>query len=310
MRRPRPPGLRVSFRDEYEPRREETSGEPIPGEAERGRSPSRLPRLLLLVAVVLLAILVVAVIFLWRSLGDTLSGTSTERDSIASGPKPRLRLTNGPGQVRIEGEEGLTTVEYEVTKHAVASDPAAAKRRASEVAVNLSREDSAFVLETEGGRDTGADYALRVPSGSSVEISSEAGDVEVSGLLGDLTISAEAGDVTIRDVGGSSTVEVPQGDVAISGVSTDTGQMELEVGSGDVTLQDVVVGTLEARVEAGDVALSGRFSGGGRVSVETGDINANLPPEDTKELTLEARVGEVLREAPPETPDAGRQESS
>ena len=111
-------------------------------------------------------------------------------------------------------------------------------------------------------------------------------------------------------MGGSSTVEAPQGDVAISGVSTDTGQMELEVGSGDVTLQDVVVGTLEAQVEAGDVALSGRFSGGGRVFVETGDINANLPPEDTKELTLEAWVGEVLREAPPETPEAGRQESS
>jgi hypothetical protein len=264
----------VSFRDEYEPRhpeRTELPGEPSPGGTEWGRRPSRLPRLLLLLAVVLLAILMVVVIFLWRSLGDTLSGTSVERDSIDSGPKPRLRLTNGPGQVRIEGEEGLTTVEYEVTKHAVASDPAAAKRRASEVAVNLSREDSAFVLETEGGRDTGADYALRVPSGSSVEIASEAGDVEVSGLLGDLTIRAEAGDVTIRDV---------------------------------------VVGTLEARVEAGDVALSGRFSGGGRVSVETGDINANLPPEDTKELTLEARVGEVLREAPPETPDAGRQESS
>ena len=94
----------MSFRDEYEPRRPEraeTPGEPIPGGAERGHRPSRLPRLLLLLAVVLLAILVVVVIFLWRSLGDTLSGTSVERDSIDSGPKPRLRLTNGPGQVNM-----------------------------------------------------------------------------------------------------------------------------------------------------------------------------------------------------------------
>ena len=312
----------MSFRDEDEPRRPEraqTPGEPLPAGAGRGRR-SRLSLLLLVLTVVLLAILVVAVIFLWRSLGDTLSGTSIETDSIDSGPKPHLRLTNGRGQVSVEGEEGLTTVEYEVTKHAVGSDPVAAKKRASEVAVNLSREDSAFVLETEGGRDTGADYALKVPSGSDVEVESEAGDVEVSGLSGDLTVRAEAGDVTIRDAGGDVTVEAPQGDVAISGVSTDTGQMELDVGSGDVTLHDVVVGTLEAQVEAGDVALSGRFSGGGRVFVETGDINANLPPEDTRELTLEARVGEVFREAPGGGPErdterdtergTGQQESS
>jgi len=312
----------VSFRDEDEQRRHEraeTPGAPFPAGA--GQRASRLPPLLLLLAVVLLAILVVAVFFLWRSLGDTLSGTSVEEDSIDSGPKPRLRLTNGPGQVSVEGEDGLTSVEYEVTKHAVASDPAAAKKRASEVSVNISREDSAFVLETEGGRNTGADYALRVPSDTDVEIESEAGDVEVTGLSGDVTVRAEAGDVTLRNVGGSSTIEAPQGDVAISGASTDTGQMELVVGSGDVTLQDVVVGTLEARVEAGDVALSGRFSGGGRVFVETGDITANLPPEDTRELTLEARVGEVFRKAPPEERpergteqgtegDTGRQEGS
>ena len=78
-------------------------GEHLPAGAQQGRSPSRLPRLLLLLAVVLLAILMVVVIFLWRSLGDTLSGTSIERDSIGSGPKPRLRLTNGPGQINIEG---------------------------------------------------------------------------------------------------------------------------------------------------------------------------------------------------------------
>jgi Putative adhesin len=305
----------VSFRDEEEPRRHEraeTPGGPSPAAVERGRPP-RGPRLLLLLAVVLLAILAVAVIFLWRSLGDSLSGTSVARDSIDSGPKPRVRLTNGPGQVRVEGVKSLTSVKYEVTKHAVARDPAAAKQRASEVPVNFSREDSTLVLETAGGRDTGVDYTLRVPAGSAIEVESEAGDVEVSGLSGNLTVRAEAGDVTVRDVGGSSTVEAPQGDVAISDVSTDAGQMELEVGSGDVTLQDVVLGTLEARVEAGDVTLSGRFSGGGRVFVETGDITANLPPEDTRELTLEARVGEVLREVPPEErPERGtkREEGS
>jgi phage baseplate assembly protein gpV len=254
----------------------------------------------LLLAALLLAVLAVAAMILWRSLGDNLSGTSVTRDAIDSGPEPRVRLTNGAGQVRVEGVDGLESVEYEVTRYAMGPDPAGAKKEASGVPVDLSREDSTFVLETDGGRNTGANYVLRVPSGGAVEVESAAGDIEVTGLSGSVKVLAEAGDVTVHNVGSDVRVESPQGDVAVSDINTETGQTELEVGSGDVTLQDVIVGTLEAHVEAGDVVLSGRFSGSGRIYVETGDINANLPPEDTRELTLETRVGEVVRETPSE----------
>jgi DUF4097 and DUF4098 domain-containing protein YvlB len=290
----------VSFGDEEEPRRRQPAS-PVPARIERMRGgPSRVPPLLLLLAVLLVALLAVAAILLWRSLGDTLSGTSVAQDSIASGPKPRVRLATNAGQVRIEGVRGLESLEYEVTKYATAGDPAAAKREASQVPVDLSREDSSFVLKTDGGRDTGADYTLRVPSEGSVEVESGAGDIEVNGLSGDVTVLAGAGDVTVRNTGSDVSVEAPRGDVLVGDVNTETGQAEIKVGSGDVTLQDIVVGTLEADVEAGDVTLTGRFSGSGRISVETGDIIANLPPEDTRELTLETRVGGVERQSPPE----------
>jgi DUF4097 and DUF4098 domain-containing protein YvlB len=266
----------------------------------RYEGPRRSPPLLLLLAVLLLALLAVVGFLVWRSLDDDLSGTSVVRDSIRSGPDPRVRLTNATGQVRVEGVEDLQSLEYEVTRYAMASDPVAAKKRASDVPVSRSDEDSTIVLETDGGRGTGADYLLRVPSGGAVEVESGAGDVEVTGLSGSVTVVAEAGDVTISNAGGDVTVEAPRGDVSVGDVSTDTGQAELEVGTGDVTLQDIIVGTLEVHVEAGDVALSGRFSGSGRVLVGTGDITATLPPEDTRELTLETMVGEVVRETPSE----------
>jgi hypothetical protein len=291
----------VSFRGEGERRA------PLPARTERRRDgPSRVYPLLLLFAALLLALLAVAALLLWRSLGDNLSGTSVARDSIDSGPEPRVRVTNGAGQVRVEGVEGLDALEYEVTKYAMGPDPAAAKREASEVPVNFSREDSTFVLQTDGGRGTGANYTLRVPAGGSVEVESGAGDVEVSGLSGEVRVLAEAGDVTVRKAGNDVTVAAPRGDVVIDDVSTETGQAELEVGSGDVALRDLIVGTLEASVEAGSVTLSGRFSGSGRIFVETGGITANLPPEDTRELTLETRVGEVVRETPNQ--DEGRPE--
>jgi DUF4097 and DUF4098 domain-containing protein YvlB len=253
--------------------------------------------LLLLFAGLLLALLAVAAILLWRSFSESISGTSFTRDSTdAAGPEPRVRLANAAGQVRVEGVKGSRSVDYEATRYAMGADPAAAKQRASEVPVDISREDSKIVIQTDGGENTGADYTLRVPTGSSVEVESEAGDVEVSGISGNVTVGAEAGDVTVRDVGGDVKVEAPRGDVSVGDVNTDTGSANLEAGVGDVSLEDLILGTLETSVEAGDVTLSGRFSGGGRVSVETGDIIVMLPPEDTMDLTLETRVGSVLRE--------------
>ena len=299
----------MSLRGGGEPRREpgETPGASSPARGGWRDGRFRLSPLLLFFAALFLVLLAVAGLLLWRSLGDNLSGTSVARDSIDSGPEPSVRLTNAAGQVRVEGVEGLDSVEYEVTKYAMGPDPAAAKREASDVPVDLSRQDSTFVLETDGGRDTGADYALRVPAGGAVEVESGAGDVEVSGLSGESKVLAEAGDVTVRNAGSDVTVAAPRGDVVIDDVSTETGQVELEVGSGDVALRDLIVGTLEASVEAGSVTLSGRFSGSGRIFVETGAKTANLPPEDTRELTLETSVGQVMRETPSQ--DEGRPEN-
>lgn len=289
----------MGFGGEGDPRRGESSSGQDPTRAQRGRGrPSRTSPLLLLLAVLILASFAVGFLFLLRSFGEDVPGTSVAKDSIDAGPEPRVRLDNAAGPVRVEGVEDSRSVEYEATRYAMAGDPAGAKQRASEVPVDISREDSEVVIETDGGDDTGADYRLRVPAGGSIEVRSGAGDVEVSGLSGNVTVEAEAGDVTVSDVGGGVRVEAPQGDVAVADVNTDTGGAEIEVGSGDVSLEDLILGTLEAGVEAGTVTLSGRFSGGGRVSVETGDIIARLPAEDTRDLTLLTRVGSVLREPP------------
>lgn len=279
----------MSFRSEERPRRNRSEARRLMGRR----------RIRLLLVFLLLVLIAAGSLFLWRSLDDGVSGALTVTDSINSGPEPRVRLVNDRGRIRVEGMEDLRSVEFEATKYALGPDPDTARQSASEVPIDVSREESVFVIETGGNRDTGADYALRVPQDSSLEVEAGAGDVRVTGLAGDVTVRAEAGDVTVTDSGGSVTVAAPAGDVSLSDVRTDTGQVELTVGTGDVGLEDLVLGGIEARVETGDVTLSGRFSGGGRVSVATGDITSRLPPDDARELTLEARVGEVIqREVP------------
>ena len=267
---------------------------------------SRSGLLPILAAVLLLILLIVLALFLWRTLGDEVPGASTTEDSIDAGREPRVNITNGPGSVRVEGTDNRT-VEYRVTRYAVAGDPAAARSAAAGVPVELSRDDNSVItLATDGGGETGADYAVRMPAGGRVEVEAEEGDVGVTGLDGNVTVRAESGDVTVRDVAGDVTVEAEQGDVTVGGMRTDTGNLQLEVGSGDVSLEDLIVGTLEATVEAGDVTLSGRFSGGGRVSVGTGDVTANVPSGDATNLDLQTLVGGVSREAAGEGGDGPR----
>lgn len=248
------------------------------------------------VGLVVLALVAVGGMLLWRWYGDQTGGTSPFEDSVASGSEPLVRLTNGPGQVRVEGVGAAEAVEISAERYARGSDPSSAKENASGVAVDVAREGSTLDISSDGGRGTGVDYSLRVPEGSKVEVESAAGDVEISGVADAVQAKAEMGDVTVRQVRGSVTVEAPQGNVTVEGVSTETGNVELSVGSGDLVLKDLLVGILEARVEAGSAELLGRFAGGGRLLVETGSIAVRVPPEDVRELALEARVGKVARE--------------
>jgi hypothetical protein len=295
----------VNFRPENEANGGASGGPPdgppdeglpkVPEErGERGRFVSSLGPVPFVVGLLLLA-LVVGVFLLWRSYGDRVGGISVFEDSVESGAEPVVRLTNGPGWVRVEGVGGLENVEITAQRYARGSNPTAAKENADRVPVDVTNDGSTVEISSEGGRGTGADYDVRVPPGSVVEIDSSAGDVEVSGLDGEVRVRAESGDISVNDVRGPVAIEAPQGDVALEGVSTETGNAKITVDTGDVELEDLVVGILETRVETGDVTLSGRFSGGGWVIVETGSIYARLPSEDTRELTLETRVGEVIR---------------
>ena len=295
----------MSFRPENGERGEEAGGTPDerppvstrePTERRRGQ-PALRPGLVPIVTGLLLLALLIGLVLLWLSYGDRAGGTSVFEDSIETGPEPLVRLTNGPGRVSIEGVEGLENVEVSAKRYARGRNTAAAKENAADVPVETSSgEDSGLEISSEGGGGTGVDYALRVPPGTVVEVESETGDVEVSGLENDATVRAESGDISVEDVRGSIAIEAPRGDVTVESVSTETGNAEITVGSGDLEIENLVVGILEARVESGDVALLGRFSGSGLVFVETGSINVRLPSEDTNDLTLEARVGEVVRE--------------
>lgn len=247
----------------------------------------------------LLAGLLAGGFLLWRLLGEEVYAASVARDSVASGPEPEVHITGERGGILVEGEGSRRSVGYEVTRYAAGRNAAAARERASGMEVDLERRSPGEIrLEAPGGRSSGADWEVHLPARSSVEVSSGAGDVAVSGVSGSVRVAVESGDVTVRGAGGDVLVEVRSGDVEISGLATETGRVGITVETGDLLLRDVVAGALEAQVASGDVLLAGRFSGSGNVSTGTGDIRLRVPSEDVRHLSLATEVGEVVREEP------------
>lgn len=284
----------MSFgREEEEPHHR---GRGLDGHRSSRRKPPLRLLLLLILLVALLALLAIGALLASRSFGNDVSGKVLAEDSADSGPNPELRISNKRGTVRVEGVESLESIEFEATKYTLGSDREEARQRASEVSTDLSRNGSTFVIETVGGRATGADYTLRAPQGSSIELESEAGDVEIANLDGDVSVRTGAGDVQVKATKGSVEVRALQGDVEVSSVSTDAGQVDVDVGVGDAVMRDLVVGVLDLRIETGEAVLSGRFSGSGNVLVQTGDVLVRVPTEDVREMTFETRIGDVLRE--------------
>lgn len=209
------------------------------------------------------------------------------------------------GDVKIEESAGRMTVEARVQ--------AETRERAEQTLVSHRvNEDGRLELSVEwpGGErweSESCDLVVRVPRMEGVWVRGLAGDVEVSGMGGELLIETSAGDVEVARHDGSVTVVTRAGDIEISDVS---GSVSVQTKAGDIELRGVQT-PVTASTSAGDIHA--RFAGPGRGTLvartAVGDVRVNGKDYEEKsaEITLgegseisrlESRVGDVRVSAP------------
>ncbi len=216
--------------------------------------------------------------------------TYTQTISRASKPQPHLIVVDRRGDVEIRSSD-QAVLEAVVKKVIRAENEEAAKKISDQLKFEFVDQAGRWVLQSnlesvpagragEGlvvDRSVRLDIALRVPKGTSAEITTERGDIVLDGLRGDQTLTARNGDVRVSDTEGLVRIHKTGDLTEVSGVK---GNVELDGRGNDVEISDV----------AGTVTVSGDFSG----SMQFRNVSQTLRYTSSRtDLTLQKLAGRL-----------------
>jgi hypothetical protein len=204
---------------------------------------------------------------------DSRTITRSSDRTFDPGAATAFTLDNHNGDVTLDGGDG-SAVSGEVTKRSTAGEKALDRVTVTET---VSDGTLAVATESEGSHNVSVDFDLSVPDSLAVTaVTSDNGDVDVTGVTGDGTYETTNGDVTVADVDGSVTAVSKNGDAEVTdparlgGARSTNGDVEADAPAldgdtrcattnGDVTVAvpDDLDATVDLRTENGDAEIDG-----------------------------------------------------
>ncbi|HEV2349410.1 MAG TPA: DUF4097 family beta strand repeat-containing protein [Terriglobia bacterium] len=207
-------------------------------------------------------------------------------------PKSQLVIEDQRGDVDIRATD-QSTIDISVKKVIKADNQADAQKLSDALKVEIAEEGGHYVLKSNrrslpnDGANVSLDLTLSVPQTTSAEISSDRGDLSLSGLRGDQTLTVLHGDlhvsgvegmVRVHKTGGLTEAHDVKGNVEVDGRGSD---VEMENVTGSVTVNGDFTGSLQFRnvtqtlhyVSSRTDLTTQHLSG--RLDMETGSMDAS-----------------------------------
>jgi DUF4097 and DUF4098 domain-containing protein YvlB len=178
------------------------------------------------------------------------------------------------------------------------------------------RDDREIRIEVRASRGNnrriGSDLEIRVPAGSTVNVSGVSIDIDIADVTGDLRLSVVSGDVDVRGFGSDIEIGTVSGDIQAEGrgqtgdarfntVSGDvdvenvSGSISIESVSGDLLIADGAFERVKLNTTSGDVVFKAGFAGNGRFDLETinGDSDITFEGDVSARFDIETFNGEI-----------------
>lgn len=164
--------------------------------------------------------------------------------SVPANSRISIRTQRGDVVVRAEDAAAIQVL---VKTRARGWNENQARRLSEEVSVAIAPDGDGYEIRPQGeGNRVSVDLEVHVPRQASIVARTGRGDVQVTGIVNNVSASSGRGDVEIRDAGGDVDVDVRHGDVKITGAK---GDVKLAGSGRDVDISSV----------AGSASVDGEF---------------------------------------------------
>jgi DUF4097 and DUF4098 domain-containing protein YvlB len=237
------------------------------------------------------------------------------------GPNGVLDISNVSGNISVREAAG-DAISVEAIKHVRTRDAADGKAQLAAINVTMTERGNRVEVRTSYPTNqhthASVDYVVTAPAGSSVYAKSVSGNVDVTGIRGELRAESVSGDVKAIDTANASQVKSVSGDVEVTGV-TSKDDLTVSSVSGDITLQavkarnvdtdtvsgelklnDVACERLSGKSISGSVVFLGPLSKNGRYELKShsGDIRLTMTADTGFELEAQSFSGNIRSDLP------------
>jgi DUF4097 and DUF4098 domain-containing protein YvlB len=199
--------------------------------------------------------------------------TDTFMRTVRLGANGRLELDNLSGNVEVTGSSS-DDVRITATRSARSNSEASARAALAAAQIEVTERPGLVRISAEPtrGRDNRVDvnYVISVPAGTSLSLKTLSGDISVKNVAGDLRLNSISGNIAVRDARPRAT--------------------DVEVVSGDVSLEQLDSERVQVKSLSGDITLKGRLARTGRYELHTHSGDIQVIPEGNPGFELEAET--------------------
>jgi DUF4097 and DUF4098 domain-containing protein YvlB len=175
---------------------------------------------------------------------SAFSGQETKNLSLPAEGVDKLEISCGAGFLRVQGIEGLNSLEVKAEIYVRGADDEDMKTFIEDhVKLTLEKKGRQAVLMSEvkdrpffSFRDARIDLTVNVPKKMDVGIDDGSGSIDVGHIMGNLSIEDGSGEIQVEDIQGVLEIDDGSGDIEVRAVG---GDVTIDDGSGSISVADV-----------------------------------------------------------------------
>ncbi|HJT59717.1 MAG TPA: hypothetical protein VJ761_24625 [Ktedonobacteraceae bacterium] len=220
----------------------------------------------LVVSFVLLFMLLIGGLFAVWSIGTFANVSSvTETRHFAVSANPTLIINNDTGSLHVRAGSSASDVTIQATRHS------GLWGNANDITVSYAQDTEGNTITVNVGRTSGSnifttssvDFDVAVPSSTTLQLKTNTGSIDVSGISGQMVLTSNTGSITANNgaASGNTQLITNTGSVTFNGsiASSGTYQFQTNTGSVNVALPGDSNFHVEASTDTGTISTN--FSG-------------------------------------------------